>query len=311
MLAYKIGFKMKKPKLSIIILSFNTRELLRNCLNSLENLRSELNFEVIVVDNGSNDGSVEMVDKSFPWVKKIVKIGKNLGFAAGNNKAKPYASGEYVLFLNSDTEVSKGTLKKTVNYLDTHKDVGALTCKIFLTNGELDKDARRSFVTPWTGLVHLFLKLDRIFPKSKLFAGYWYGYIPADRTHEIDALQGAFFLTRKNILDEVGWFDEDYFLDAEDIDLSWKIKEKGWKNIYYPEVNILHIKGATKGKTELTKRDVPFQEKLKYRMSGVNSMEIFVKKRIWNKYPLPIMLLVISGIKALKLFRYIKLLILG
>ena len=302
---------MKNLKLSIIILSYNTKDLLYDCLLSLEKVSKEVNFEVIVPDNGSIDGSPEMVEKDFKWVKKVIRIGKNLGFAAGNNKAKPFVQGEYVLFLNSDTVVPQNTLKEMVKYMDETPDVGASTCKLVLPDGKLDKDARRSFVSPWLGLSHLFLRLDRVFPKSKIFSQYWYGYISPDETHEIDALQGAFFLTRKKILDDVGWFDEDYFLDAEDIDLSWKIKSKGWKNVYYPKVDILHIKGATKGKNNKLKKYTTFGEKLKYRMSGVNSIEIFVKKRIWNKYPLPLMVLVLLGIKLLKVNRFIKLVTFG
>ena len=118
-------------------------------------------------------------------------------------------------------------------------------------------------------------------------------------------------MVRKKVLDEVGWFDEDYFLDGEDIDLCWKINEKGWKIMYYPKVSILHIKGASKGKTEESKRNVSFSEKLKYRMSGVNSMEIFVKKRLSTKYPWIVMIFVLLGIKALKAVRLLKLFLLG
>ncbi len=161
---------MKKIKLSIVVLSYNTKDLLRDCLESLVKVKDEVAFEVIVPDNGSSDGSPEMVEKEFPWVKKVVRIGNNLGFAAGNNKARPYIHGEYVLFLNSDAVVHTNTLKKTVDYLDSHKEIGALTCKIVLPNGQLDKDARRSFITPWIGLTHIYLRLDRLFPKSRLFA---------------------------------------------------------------------------------------------------------------------------------------------
>ncbi len=302
---------MKKIRLSIVILSYNTSDLLRNCLLSLDKVHEEVPFEIIIPDNGSNDGSVQMVEKEFPWVKSVIRISENVGFAAGNNKARPYVQGEYVLFLNSDTIVYRNTLKEMISFMDNNPDVGASTCKLVLMNGELDKDARRSFVTPWIGLVHVFLKLDRIYPKSRLFSQYWYGYISPDKTHEVDALQGAFFLTRKKVLESVGWFDEDYFLDAEDIDLSWKIKEAGWKIMYYPKVKILHIKGATKGKNKETNKNISFKEKIKYRMSGVNSMELFVRKRIWNKYPLPLMLIVLFGIRALKIIRIIKLLIFG
>ncbi len=301
---------MMKIKLSIVILSYNTKDLLRDCLTSLNKVRGEINFEVIVPDNGSLDGSSEMVKKEFPWVKKVIKIGKNLGFAAGNNKATPFVSGEYVLFLNSDTVVYKKTLSGIINYMDENRSVGSSTCKVVLKDGSLDKDTRRSFITPWIGLTHIYLKLDRIFPTSRLFAKYWYGYVPDNQVHEVDAIQGAFFLVRKKVLDEVKWFDEDYFLDGEDIDLSWKIRNAGWGIVYYPQVSILHLKGASKGKNKKV-RDVPIKERLKYRMTGITSMELFYKKHLWSKYPLIINLFIIVGIRFLKLVRIIKVIILG
>ena len=298
---------MKKPELSIIILNYNTRELLDGCLRSLEKVINEIYFEVVVIDNGSEDDSVEFVRKKYKWVK-IFETGENLGFAIGNNFAKDIVNSEYVLFLNTDTVVPAGTLSGSLGYLKKHK-LGALGCKLILPDGSLDKDVRRSFITPWIGLVHLFLKLDRIFPRSKLFAKYWYGYISDDEIHEVDALQGAFFLTTKNILDKVGWFEEDYFLDGEDIDLSWKIKNLGYKIVYYPEVSIVHIKGATKGKNRKSKKYISFNDKLKYRLSGVDSMEMFYRKRLWDRYSLILNYIVLIGIKALKFLRIIKLIL--
>lgn len=299
-----------KPDLSIIILSYNTSDLLTGCIRSIKNSRPKISYEIVVCDNGSTDGSIENINRKYPDVS-LIENGENLGFAKGNNAAKKIVHGEYVLFLNSDTEVHKETLDETVNYLKVHEDVGVVTCKMKLPSGGLDKDARRSFPTPWVALTHLVLKLDKLFPKSPLFARYWYGYKSADDIHEIDVVQGAYFLTTKKILDSVGWFSEDYFLDGEDIDLSWKIKQKGWKCVYYPMVSIKHIKGATKGKNKKTKSSVSLSEKMKYRMSGVNSMEIFYKKRMWKDYPLVINLLVIFGIKAVKLVRFFELLISG
>lgn len=302
---------MKKARLSVVILSYNTKELLRNCLLSLKRLQNEVSLKVIVVDNASRDGSCLMVSKEFPFVK-LVRNKKNLGFAKGNNRSRKYVKSKYVLFLNSDTILSRGCLRETLGYLERHKDVGALTCKILLPSGDLDKDTRRSFVTPWVGFTHLILRLDRVFPKSKFFSRYWYGYIPEDKVHEVDVIQGAFFLTRKKILDDLGWFDEDYFLDGEDIDLCWRIKERGWKIIYYPKVSILHFKGASKGKVASPRnREVSLREKLKFRMSGVDSMEIFYKKRLWDKYPILVNYLVLLGIKTLKLGRLIKTLLFG
>lgn len=283
-------------KLSIIILNFNTIELTKNCLLSLTKVKNEIDFEIIVVDNGSN----EKIDESdFKLISKacqltLIKNSENLGFAGGNNSARKVAKGEYILFLNSDTEVYKNTLKETVNYLEIHKDAGAITCKTVLPSGKLDKDARRSFPTPWVALTH-FSGLDKVFPSSKLFSRYWYGYKSPDEIQEVQALQGAFFMTRKKTLDEVDWFSEDYFLDGEDIDLSYKIHEKGEKIIYYPNVSILHIKKASKKKRSL--RSV---------MAGMNSMEIFYKKYFWEKYPLIINFIVIGGIYIMKGLRFLK-----
>lgn len=302
-------------KLSIIILNYNTRELTKNCIDSILQTVKQMDYEIIVVDNASSDGSITYLREQRFKIQdsrfKILETNENLGFAKGNNVARNIAKGEYVLFLNSDTIVYDGSIEKTVEYLDTHKDVGVVTCKLVLSNGALDKDARRSFITPWIGLTHLFLRLDRLFPTSKLFAKYWYGYISPDTTHEVDVIQGAYFLTRKKILDEVDWFDEDYFLDAEDIDLSWKIKHAGWKLVYYPEVSILHLKGATKGNNAKTKKQIPLSEKLKYRLSGVNSMEIFYRKRMWKEHPLAVNYLVLLGIKTLKALRFVKVVLLG
>lgn len=292
---------MTDPKLSIIVLSFNTKDLLRNCLLSLEKVKEELSFEVIVVDNASLDNSAKMVKKEFPRFK-VVENKKNLGFAAGNNSAREYCQGEYILFLNSDTIVNKNVLKKTVRYMDKHKKVGALSCKLVLANGQMDKDARRSFPTPWVSLTHLVLRLDKLFPTSPLFARYWYGYISENRIHEVDVIQGAYFLSRKKILDKLNWFDEDYFLDGEDVDLCWRIWQLGFKILYYPKVYILHLKGASKGKKD-SKRKIALRSKLKFRMAGVNSMEIFYRKRLWDEYPFALNILVLTGIKILKLIR--------
>lgn len=279
-------------KLSIIILSFNTKDLTLACINSLMKVKGEVKFEIIVVDNGSTDGSIATLKKTKGI--KLIENKENLGFAGGNNSARKYATGEYILFLNSDTEVYKNTLKETVKYMDENREIGALTCKTVLPNGNLDKDARRSFPTPWVALTH-FSGLDKIFPKSRLFSRYWYGYRSADVVQDVDALQGAFFLTRKEILDKIDWFSEDYFLDGEDIDLSWKVKNTGKRVVYYPMVSILHIKKASKKKRSLRSK-----------MAGVNSMEIFYKKHLWERYPLFLNLLVVGAIYVLKGVRFIK-----
>lgn len=291
----------KKPELSIIILNYNTKELLEDCLESLRKRKKEVDFEVIVSDNASTDGGPDMVREKFPEVRLIK--GPNNGFSKGNNRARPLVKAKIVLFLNPDTVVKKDALLKTLRYLKEHKEVGALTCKLVLPNGTLDKDTRRSFPTPWISFSHLVLKADRFFPKSPLFGKYWYGYIPDTATHEVDAIQGAFFLTWKRILDKVGWFDEKYFFDGEDLDLCFQIKKAGYKLIYYPEVEIMHLKGVTKGKVKKWKHKVPLEQRLKLRLAGMNSMERFYRKNLWRRYPLLFSWFVIFGIRSFKLVR--------
>lgn len=279
-----------KPELSVVIVSFNTKEYLENCLRSLRKVRGEVSFEVIVSDNGSTDGSVEMVRSYESKIKNLILIvnDENLGFSKGNNVARDYARGKYVLFLNSDTEVKKGTLRECVKYLEDNSEIGSLTCKIVLPDGRLDRDTRRRFPTPLVSFKRLFL----FSPKD-----YWYLDKSEDETHEVDVIQGAFHLTRRKVLDEVGWFDEDYFLDGEDIDLCWKIKERGYKIVYYPKVCILHIKKASKKKANNIRTVV----------SGITAMEIFYRKHLWGKYPFYVNFLVLLGIRTLfglRLLRY-------
>jgi GT2 family glycosyltransferase len=284
------------PKLSIVILSYNTKDLLINCLVSLQKVKKEVSFEVVVVDNSSTDGTVEEVKKLKIKNLKLIENSENLGFARGNNSARKHVSGGYVLFLNSDTEVYRNTLKETVKYMDNNSGIGALTCKTVLLSGKLDLDARRSFPTPWTALTH-FSYLDRIFNKSKLIARYWYTYRSANEIQDIDVLQGAFCLVRKKILDDIDWFNEKYFLDGEDIDLCWKIKNLGYRIVYYPKVEILHIKKASKRRRKRTWKLV---------LAGVNAMEIFYKDRMWERYPLVINTLVLLAIYFMKVVRVVR-----
>lgn len=286
---------MKKPKLSIIILNYNTGKLLVDCLNSIKKYSHEVPLEVIVSDNASNDGSVEMVKDRFPWVKVVE--GPNVGFSKGNNRARKVARGEMILFLNPDTKINKNVLFQTTDYLGKHKDVGALGCKLVLPSGELDKDARRRFPTPGVAFAKLFLGNGR---------KYWYEDVPADKIQEVDAIEGAFFLTRKKILDKIGWFDEDYFFNGEDIDLCWKLHQAGWKIVYYPKVFIYHLKGVTTGKSKKWKVKGSLKSKIKIKLITVESMEIFFRKNLWDRYPVWFDWFVILGINVFKVVRTAK-----
>jgi GT2 family glycosyltransferase len=284
-----------KIKLSIIIVSYNTKELLQNCLNSLQKAEKELAFETIVVDNGSFDGSPELVAQKYSRTK-LIKVKENLGFAAGNNQARKIARGNYILFLNSDTLMKESVLPETIKYLDEHPEAGALSCRLEMPGGQLDPDSRRSFPTPWVSFTH-FSGLEKLFPKSWLFAQYRYGHRPENQIQEVEVIQAAFFLTRKKLLDKLGWFDETYFLDGEDIDLCWRIYKAGYKIIYFPKKAIIHIKKGTKGKSKRSRQTVT---------SGMRAMEIFYKKHLLSQYPFFINWLVLLGIKVLKIIRIMR-----
>lgn len=286
---------MKNPELSVIILNYNTKELLEDCLASVKKHMSEVPMEVIVSDNSSTDGSPDMIRKKFPWVKLIE--GPNEGFSKGNNRARPLAKGKMILFLNPDTVVHKDVFAKTVRYLKEHPEVGAVTCKLVLPDGSMDKDVRRKFPTP--GVAFKKLVLGKSYD-------YYYEYIPETSTHEVEAIQGAFFLSWKKLLDDVGWFDPQYFFDGEDVDLCYQIYKKGFKLVYYPDVYITHLKGVTKGKVSKWKFKVTPQQRKKLRLAGVASMERFYRKNLWKKYPLAFNYFVILGINLFKIIRWVK-----
>lgn len=286
---------MSKPVLSVIILNYNTKELLSDSLTSVKKHMGEVPMEVIVSDNSSTDGSPDMVRKKFPWVKLIE--GPNEGFSKGNNRARPHAKGSMILFLNPDTIVHKNVFAYTVRYLKEHPDCGAVTCKLVLPDGSMDKDVRRRFPTPRVAFNKLVLGKNR---------EYYYEDVPETTTHEVEAIQGAFFLSWKKILDKVGWFDEGYFFDGEDVDLCYQIHKLGYKLIYYPDVYVTHLKGVTKGKVAKWKFKVTPQQRKKLRLAGVSSMERFFRKNLWENYPIWFDYFVVFGINLFKIVRYIK-----
>jgi len=289
---------MKKPELSIIIVNYNSFGVLKDCLSSLEKVSNEAAFEAILVENGSTDESGKKIRslRCKSYELKTIQNGKNVGFGAANNQARSLAQGKYILFLNPDTIVHKNTLRNTLQYIKAHEDVGAVTCKMVLPDGKLDRDARRSFPTPWVALTH-FLFLDRIFPSSKLFSRYWYGYKSAEKDQEVDVAQAAFAMLPRGVLDGVGWFDEDYFLDGEDIDLSYRLNLAGYKIIYLAGVSITHVKKVSK--KHAGKKST---ESIR---AGTMGMRLFYKKHLGKKYPFFVNLAIYSSISLLTYLRVI------
>lgn len=281
------------PELSIIILNYNTSKLLRECLQSLP---KRADYQVIVVDNGSTDDSAAMIRNNFPQVELITNK-TNLGFTKGNNTARRKTSGDLVLFLNSDTKVYPDTLETMVKFMTNDPTIGISTCLTLLPNGEIYYACHRGFPTPWNSFCY-FVGLAKVFPKSKLFAGYTASYLPVNTVHEIDACSGTFLLIQKPLLDKIGWFDEDYYAYGEDIEMCYRVKELDYKVMFNPSVKILHYWGASSG-LKSTSKDVTTAQKVNSRLwdqARYNAMKIFYTKHYRNKYPQFLQSLVFLGI---------------
>jgi len=178
--------------LSIIIVSFNTKELLKSCLNSVIGSSKEFQTEIFVVDNNSSDNTAAMIKKDYPQIKLIANK-KNLGFSKANNQALKLAKGKYVLILNPDTKLAPDTISEMIKFMEKDPKIAVSTCRVELPNGQIDRDCRRHFPTPWRAFCH-FSKLAKLFPHSKLFNQYYFGYLSPATEHEIDSCVGAFII---------------------------------------------------------------------------------------------------------------------
>ncbi len=281
--------------LSIITVGYNTREFLQKSLASIVDAVSDkLKYEIIVVDNASSDGTVDALKGL-----KVIENRKNVGFSRANNQGiKVDQNSRYVLFLNPDTIVKKGVLEHMIDFMDTHKDAGAGTCKVLIPNGKIDDASHRGFPTPWNAFCH-FSGLEKIFPKSRIFAGYTQGWKDLSKTHDIDVLAGAFMLVRREAGEDVGWWDEDYFFYGEDIEFCYQLKAKGWKIYYVPDVSILHYKGVSGGIKKVSKEITTASEETRKRATKwrFNAMRIFYNKHYRQKYPGIVNFLVDRGIR--------------
>jgi len=265
--------------LSIVILNYNTLELTRMCLKTvLASKPGKFSMEVIVCDNGSTDGSVEMIQKEFSQVI-FINNKKNLGFAAGNNSGIQRARGRYILLLNTDTEVPPKTFATMIAFMDDRPEAGAATCKLLLSDGFMDPACHRGFPTPWAAFTYL-AKLEKLFPRTKLFGEYHQGYKNLFTIHEVDCITGAFFMVRREAVKQVGLMDEDYFMYGEDIDWAYRIRKSGWKIFYNPSVTILHKKKQS-GRANILKKRRVTTEIYFHQYNW-----LFYKKHYAQKYPI-------------------------
>ncbi|MBO6117695.1 MAG: glycosyltransferase [Bacteroidales bacterium] len=257
-------------KLSIVIVNYNVEYFLEHCLLSVRKAVKNIDTEIFVVDNNSVDGSVAMLKSKFPEVK-LIENKENVGFAKANNQAIRLSCGEYVLLLNPDTVVEEDTFVKCLDFMDKHPDAGGLGVKMIDGQGKILKESKRGFPTPWVCFCKM-TGLTKIFPHSKKYCGYYMGHLPYNKTNEVDILAGAFMLMRKQALDKVGLLDETFFMYGEDIDLSYRITQGGYKNYYFADTSIIHYKG------ESTKKG-----SLNYVYTFYNAMDIFAKKHLSSK----------------------------
>lgn len=257
-------------KLSIVIVNYNVEYFLEQCLHSVDKAIRNLDAEVFVVDNASVDGSLDMMRAKFPH-HTLIANKDNVGFSKANNQAMRIAKGEYILLLNPDTVVEEDTFDKVVEFMDNNPDAGGLGVKMIDGKGKFLPESKRGLPTPAVAFYKIF-GLSRIFPKSKRFGRYHMGFLPENETNECDILAGAFMLMRKSVLDEVGLLDEAFFMYGEDIDLSWRIRQGGYKNYYFPETRIIHYKGESTKKSSVN-----------YVFVFYNAMVIFAKKHFSAK----------------------------
>ncbi len=282
--------------ISIVILNYNTKELLAQTLDSVkENLPEAVSVETIVADNGSSDGSLEMLRAEYPWVR-LVENGANLGFSAGNNKGIAASDGRYVLFLNSDVKVIDSAIYYVYKKMESDHTLGIGTSLVELASGGIDPACHRGFPTPWrafcyyAGLEKFSSSINIPFLSQKLrlwFGGYHLLGLDLKVPHEIDACIGAFMMVRREDGEAIGWWDEDFFMYGEDLDFCFKVKELGKKIMFFPEVKILHFKhqSGLKKKDETFSVDVK-AIKRKTTTAFYDAMKIFYQKHYLKIYPL-------------------------
>lgn len=234
-------FDMESIDLTIIIVNWNVKPILEICLDSIFTQTKGISYEVIVVDNASTNGSREFlktIRKKYGNLKVILNK-RNLGFARASNQALKMAKGTYILFLNPDTEILDNALFKSVEFMNKHKDVGILGVKL-LDNNKKIQPSVRSFPT-FASQALILLKLHHLLPRLPVLKRYFLYNFNYQKLQEVDQVMGAFLMTRKKIINEIGGFDEKFFLWFEEVDFCKRVKEKKWKIVYNPEISILHF----------------------------------------------------------------------
>ena len=256
-------------KLSVIIVSYKVKFYLEQCLLAVKKATAGIESEIYVVDNHSNDGSVEFIAERFPDIN-LISSNHNNGFSHANNIAIRQCSGEYVLLLNPDTNVGERSIKEVLKFMDAHPKAGGVGVKMLNADGSCAKESRRGVPTVATSFYKM-TGLCACYPHSQRFAHYYMGHLPWDKSAQIEIISGAFCMLRHSAIDKIGLLDEDFFMYGEDVDLSYRLLKGGYENWYVP-VEILHYKGESAHKSSF-----------RYVHVFYNAMLIFFRKHYGNK----------------------------
>jgi len=260
---------------SIIVVNWNGRGLLARCLQCVESTVKQVRYEVIVVDNASTDGSQEMVKCDFPNTR-LIENTQNVGFAAANNQGMEIAQGRFVLLLNSDAFVKDGTVDTMVAFMDAHPEAGMAGCKLLYDDGRLQRSCT-SFPSLATEL-YSAIKLDKLLPKSPIFGKYRLSYWNFDDIREVDVIMGAFMMVRREAIDQVGAMDASYFMYSEEVDWCYRFKNQGWKILYYPEVEAIHLWGGTSKQVQLEMFVQMYQSRIHFFRKNYGRFSVFLLK---------------------------------
>jgi GT2 family glycosyltransferase len=259
---------------SICIVTYHARDFLRDCLLSIYGMVGSISFEIIVVDNHSEDGTLDMLRQEFPEVRLLINE-QNTGYTRPNNQAIRVSEGRTILLINPDTLVRPNTITELVSFLDTHSEVGIVGPKVLNRDGTLQKQCRRSEARPWDSICY-FSGLSRLFPHDKRFAGYLMTYLDEDLTHEAEAVSGSCMLIRRAVIDQIGDLDENFFAYQEDTDYCRRARLAGWKVFYHPSAQIIHYGGEGGSKVQ------PYRAIIEWH----RSYYLYYRKHFAKDYPI-------------------------
>ncbi len=302
-----------KPSLSIVILNYNAGSFLTECLQSIASSSLRHSLDVVVVDNASSDNSISDAKKVVYPSSKIsltfLELKENLGFSAGNNRGLKKISplSKYVLFLNPDTTVNPDTLDGMIDYFNDHPQVDAATCYVTLAlTGQLQSECHRGFPNPWNTFWHFFgFGIPKLFPKSKIFNGYFLGHLDYTKPQLIDSCVGAFLMMKRSVGDTVGWWNEKYFMYGEDLDLCYQLRQHNFKLYFIPYFKITHFQGISSG-IKKVKSQASRETKIRSAKATTEAMRIFYRENLIQNYPQFLRWFVWRGIDLLDLYRYLK-----